>query len=414
MTKSMLASQSFGKVNKDANFAASSAAKDAIAKYGKEAVVDATLGVIYDEKLEFATLKTAEEVYRSLPAQELMAYAPISGLPAFREAAIEFCFQGHQPKGSYASAAATPGGTGGLHHVIMNYVERGEKYLIPDWHWGPYTTMGKEMGAEAVEYSLFDEKGLFNLNGINEKIDELVKCQTNTVVFFNTPAHNPTGYSLSKEDWKGITDHLRELARDESKKLIVLWDMAYTDYAGDPDEVREFLSCFDDMPENMLLMIAFSMSKSFLIYGMRSGALICCSSSKDVIAEFDGATAFSNRNTWSNGSRGAQALLAKIVGDPELRRKSDEERKAFRDMLIARGKQFNIEAEEAGLKTLPYKAGFFLVVPTDKPKELAERLYAENIFCATQGKGIRFTLSAVPSWQLRGVPAKIAKAINEI
>ena len=62
--------------------------------------------------------------------------------------------------------------------------------------------------------------------------------------------------------------------------------MAYIDYAGDPDEVRSFLKYFEDLPENILLAVAYSMSKSFLVYGMRSGALIGVSSSKTVAEEF--------------------------------------------------------------------------------------------------------------------------------
>ena len=55
-------------------------------------------------------------------------------------------------------------------------------------------------------YNLFDEEYRYNLNSIMEKTEELLKTQDNIVIIFNTPAHNPTGYSITLEDWK--TDRL--------------------------------------------------------------------------------------------------------------------------------------------------------------------------------------------------------------
>jgi aromatic-amino-acid transaminase len=98
---------------------------------------------------------------------------------------------------------------------------------------------------------------------------------------------------MSDGDWEEIMDYYRECAKDKSKKIIVLWDMAYMDYAGDPDELRTFLRNFENLPENILLAIAFSMSKSFLVYGMRSGALACLSSSQEVAEEFQQVNTFS-------------------------------------------------------------------------------------------------------------------------
>ena len=113
---SMVSSNAFGKGKPDPSFSSGLMAKDAIAKYGKENIVDATLGVVKNEEGDFATLPTVEAIYRSLPGSELCDYAPIAGLPDFREAAIEYAFQGHQPKGTYARCVAIPGGSGGIHH----------------------------------------------------------------------------------------------------------------------------------------------------------------------------------------------------------------------------------------------------------------------------------------------------------
>lgn len=411
---SMIAPSAKIKCKSDNSFRAALTAKEAIERYGIENVTEVTLGVVKDENGDFATLPTVEEIYRNLPGNELCDYAAIPGIPEFREATIEFTFQGHQPKGTYAKAIATPGGSGAIHHVIYNYVEKDEKYLIPDWCWGPYREMGVECGREYVQYKMFNENNEFDTAAIIEQSKELLKTQDGLVTFFNTPAHNPSGYTMTNEDWKALTDYYREAAEDKSKRIIVLWDMAYTDYAGDKDEVREFLKYFDDMPENMLLLVAFSMSKSFLIYGMRSGALIGVSTSKEVIDEFDCTITYSNRATWSNGSRGAQKVLAEVMADPALKERTDKERQEYADLIAKRAKIFCDEAKEVGLPILPYTAGFFVTLPSSDTFGLVEELKKDLIFSIPlDSGGARFAMSAVPSEKVPGLATKVMKRYVE-
>ena len=399
----MTASHAFGKGRPDPSFSSAGNAGAAIAKFGKENVVDATLGVLKDDEGNFLSLPTVEKIYRSLPADELMDYAPIEGLSAFLSAAREFMFQGHQPKGTYTSGVATMGGSGGIRHMIYNYVDEGETFLIPTWHWGPYREMATEYHRKWELYEMFDENDRFNLKGMKEKALEILAKQNTLMAIFNTPANNPSGYSMTDEDWKEITDFFRQCAKDESKKLIILWDMAYIDYAGDPHETRSFLKFFEDMPENILTAVAFSMSKAFSVYGMRGGALMCLTTSKEVADEFEQVNTYSNRTTWSNGARGVQKMLVDIMADSAVKEQIDKEREAARLMLANRAELFVKEAREVGLHILPYQSGFFITVPARDTAGLADKLAKRNIFVIPLARAIRFAISAVPTRQIPGL-----------
>lgn len=399
----MTASHAFGKGRPDPSFSSAGNAGAAIAKFGKENVVDATLGVLKDDEGNFLSLPTVEKIYRSLPADELMDYAPIEGLSAFLSAAKEFMFQGHQPKGTYTSGVATMGGSGGIRHMIYNYVDEGETFLIPTWHWGPYREMATEYHRKWELYEMFDENDRFNLKGMKEKALEILAKQNTLMAIFNTPANNPSGYSMTDEDWKEITDFFRQCAKDESKKLIILWDMAYIDYAGDPHETRSFLKFFEDMPENILTAVAFSMSKAFSVYGMRGGALMCLTTSKEVADEFEQVNTYSNRTTWSNGARGVQKMLVDIMADSAVKEQIDKEREAARLMLANRAELFVKEAREVGLHILPYQSGFFITVPARDTAGLADKLAKRNIFVIPLARAIRFAISAVPTRQIPGL-----------
>ena len=399
----MTASHAFGKGRPDPSFSSAGNAGAAIARFGKENVVDATLGVLKDDEGNFLSLPTVEKIYRSLPADELMDYAPIEGLSAFLSAAKEFMFQGHQPKGTYTSGVATMGGSGGIRHMIYNYVDEGETFLIPTWHWGPYREMATEYHRKWELYEMFDENDHFNLKGMKEKALEILAKQNTLMAIFNTPANNPSGYSMTDEDWKEITDFFRQCAKDESKKLIILWDMAYIDYAGDPHETRSFLKFFEDMPENILTAVAFSMSKAFSVYGMRGGALMCLTTSKEVADEFEQVNTYSNRTTWSNGARGVQKMLVDIMADSAVKEQIDKEREAARLMLANRAELFVKEAREVGLHILPYQSGFFITVPARATAGLADKLAKRNIFVIPLARAIRFAISAVPTRQIPGL-----------
>ncbi len=95
---------------------------------------------------------------------------------------------------------------------------------------------------------------------------EILEIQDRLVIIINTPAHNPTGYALSNEDWQQVVDCLSYVAPENRIALLV--DAAYIDFAGDEDKYREFLPILETLPANILPIIAYSMSKTF--YNLRN------------------------------------------------------------------------------------------------------------------------------------------------
>ena len=391
----------------DAVFAVLKRAKDAIAVLGKDKVINAVIGSIYDDEGRFVTLPSVNEYFRQIPAEEMMDYAPIAGLPDFLEAAIDYTFQDSKPENVFIKAVSTPGGTGAIRHSFFNYAEFGQKVLIPDWFWGPYRTIAEEHGIKVDTYVMFDKEYNFTLSSIKHKSEELLKVQDRLVIIFNTPGHNPTGYSMTEKDWLEVLKFYKECAKNKQKKIVLVLDIAYIDYVGKPSETRKFMKLLGGLPENILIIIAFSMSKSFTMYGMRSGALIGLSSSQEEAEEFSRINSYSSRGVWSNGTRGAQRLLTEVMKDPALRAKIDAERKKYRELIYRRADIFLKEAREIGLVTLPYHGGFFITVPAKDPKAAAEKLALDNIYVVPLKMGLRLAVCALPTYQIPGLAAKI-------
>ena len=393
----------------DKIFGINSRAKAMIAEEGKEKVVNATIGALLDDDGELIVLSSVNDVFKKLSPKEFAEYAPISGTPEFKKAVKQDALRGYEPKG-FVEASATPGGTGAIRNTIANYTDRGDSVLVADWYWSPYGTIAAEQGRKVETFTFFNDERKFNAEDFRAKAESLLSKQQRLVIILNTPAHNPTGYSLTTEDWNNVKTVLESLPAD--KKITLLVDTAYIDFAGDEEEYRSFLPILEEMPENVLTLISHSLSKAYTLYGMRCGALICLAKTEEIAEEFKRVCEFSSRASWSNCARAPQAILSKIYSDPELKAKVFEERQGYREMLLRRGRAFEKAAAECGLEMVPFDAGFFASIPCSNPDEVAARLEKEGIFLVPLAKGLRVSVASVSEEVCCSLPARILAAMK--
>ena len=394
----------------DKIFGISSRAKAAIAEKGKDNVISGTIGALLDDDGKLVVLQSVDDVFRSLKPVDYAEYAPIGGTQPFREAVKKAAFGNNVPEG-YIEAVATPGGTGSIRNVISNYSEPGDKVLTSDWHWAPYGTISGEIGRSIATFELFTEDGTFNADSFRAASAALLAEQNSLVIILNTPAHNPTGYSLTDEDWDKVIDILTEEAKC-GKAIALLVDSAYIDFAGDENKYRSFMPGLARLPENVISIVAYSLSKTFTLYGARCGAMICVAKTPEIAEEFKRVAEYSSRGSWSNSAKIAQVILSRIYGDPELLDKVNQERKIYRDMLAARGRAFSEAAVECGLKIVPYDAGFFVSVPCDDPDGISRKLEERDVFLVPLAKGIRVSVASLPEETCRKLPAIIKEVMD--
>jgi aromatic-amino-acid transaminase len=388
-------------------------AKDLASKIGKENVINSTIGSLLDDEGNLLVLPTVVEILRGLKPVEYADYAPIAGVPAFLESAKKSAFGEYFPEG-YMDVIATPGGTGSIRSTIQNYSKRFDKVLTTDWYWSPYHTIAGELERTIETFAMFDEKGNFNITSLEKKMTEMLKTQDSLIFLFNAPAHNPTGYNPSLEEWDSIVDLLKEKAKDLTKKIIFFVDIAYIHYAGDAKESRKFLPKLGSFPDNVLVIFGFSMSKAYTLYGMRSGASICLSQNKAIVEEFNMVSMYSNRGTWSNGTRPAMLTLAKIHEDKTLYDKVIAERAGFSQLLDSRCKGFFETANQVGLKACPFDAGFFITIPCLRVDEVINQLQSNGIFTVPMDGGIRIAISAIKESEGRKLATTLAGIIKNL
>lgn len=397
----------------DKIFGISQLAKKMAQSEGTDKVINATVGSLLDDDGNLVILSSVVNVLKNLTPVDYADYAPIAGTPDFKEDVKKAAFGNYKPK-AYTEAIATPGGTGAIRNTIQNYSKRGDQVLTSDWYWSPYSTIAQEIERTITTFTLFDEKGGFNAASFDEKVKELLAKQDNLVIIINTPAHNPTGYSYSLDDWDKVIGTITKASEDKTKKITLLVDVAYIDFAGDGDEYRKFLPKLEDLPLNILVIIGYSLSKGFTMYGMRCGAMICMTSDKEIADEFRIVCSFSCRGSWSNCTKASQVTLSNIYADKELLAQVTTEREAYCKMLVSRGKTFQNAANDIGLKTLPFDSGFFVTVPCDNAEEVGKELQKVGIFTVPIGKGLRVSVASISEARCAMLPEKILKAIQTV
>lgn len=412
---SVLAKHTQGKGGPDKIFRISGMAKERAAVVGKQNITNATTGAFLDGDGHLITLKTVEDTVKEIPFTEAAEYATIEGSPEFIQAAIDAAFREYRPD-AYIDGVATPGGTGGIHHALQNYLDDGDTALTMDRYWAAYKSICRETNRNFDTFVMFDENNNFNVQGCIAKLREYAEKQTNVFLILNTPANNPTGYNVKKEEWQAIMEELTAIANNGKNNVVLLADIAYIDFAA--PESRQFFQLFNRLPENFLVLVAFSMSKGYTMYGYRLGCLLCVSSSKQEVEDFIAINKFSSRATWSNCSRLGMLVMEKINQDPERKAAFRAEQEQLRLSLLKRAELFVKEADEIGLKVCPFDSGFFITVPTVKAEEVAAELRKKDLFVVPLGDGanagLRIALCAIPEEKITGVPKKIKEALDAV
>jgi aromatic-amino-acid transaminase len=194
--------------------------------------------------------------------------------------------------------------------------------------------------------------------------------------------------------------------------IAVVLDAAYAAF-GRPGAMRTALDALETLCDRVLVLHAWSASKSFTHYGLRVGALLAvvpdAAERRDVAA----ALAFACRGTWSNCNRGGMHAVTRLLTDPALRRQVDAERTELTDLLGTRVDAFNAAARPAGLAFPRYDGGFFVTVFVDRPDRVAARMREEGVFVVPVDGGVRVGVCSLRAADVLRLVGSLAKAAAE-
>ncbi len=273
--------------------------------------INLTVGVFKDEQGRTPILESVRIAERRIiEHQKTKSYLPIEGGADFNRAVIDVVF-GDAIDPARVSAAHTPGGTGALRagaDTIVRHFPNTRIWLSnPTWanHIAVFQAAG--MHPHLYTYLNHDRTGL-DFDGMMKDLSE--RGAAGDFVCLHVCCHNPTGIDPTPDQWRAISELMAE------KKMIPWLDFAYQGFGdGLVEDAAALRTLMTHHPE---MVICSSFSKNFGLYSERVGALLMVSGTPASTPAVLSQMRTSIRTNYSNPPRHGEAIVATILGDPEL------------------------------------------------------------------------------------------------
>ncbi len=276
--------------------------------------VNLGVGVYFGEDGKMPLLQCVQKAEQWLVEKPAARnYLPIDGIAAYDNAVKGLVF-GTDSEVVQSGRVATIqglGGTGGL-KVGADFLRKllpQAKVLISDPSWENHRGIFTNAGFTVQTYAYYDaaKRGI-DFEGM---LASLNAAESGTIVLLHACCHNPTGYDLSLAQWDRVIEVI------QARQLTPFLDMAYQGFghgiAEDGAVVGKFVAA------GLLFFISTSFSKSFNLYGERVGALSVLCADKDEADRVLSQLKIVIRTNYSNPPTHGGAVVATVLGNPELR-----------------------------------------------------------------------------------------------
>ena len=368
--------------------------------------VNLGVGVYYDDngKLPLLDCVRAAE-HAMMEAPKARGYLPIDGIVAYGAAVKGLVFGADSEpvqSGRVATVQAL-GGTGGLKlgADFLKHLNPDAKVLISDPSWENHRALFSNAGFTVETYPYYDaaKRGV-NFDGM---LAALNAAAAGTIIVLHACCHNPTGYDITAAQWDQV------VAAVKAKKLTPFLDMAYQGFGHGIREDGAAIGKF--VAAGLSFFVSTSFSKSFSLYGERVGALSVLCENKEEADRVLSQLKIVIRTNYSNPPIHGGAVVAAVLGNPELRALWEKELgemrvriKQMRNLLVEKLKAAGVKQD---MSFITSQIGMFSY--SGLTKDQMVRLRNEfGVYGTDTG---RMCVAALNSKNIDYVCASIAKVI---
>ena len=307
--------------------------------------VNLGVGVYFDDNGKLPLLKCVQQAEASLmKTPTARGYLPIDGIAAY-DAAVKGLVFGADSEPVKSGRVATIqglGGTGGLKigADFLRHLLPHAKVLISDPSWENHRALFTQAGFTVETYAYYDaaKRGV-NFDGM---LASLQAAPAGTIVLLHACCHNPTGYDITPAQWDQVISVI------QARGLTPFLDMAYQGFgegiAEDGAVVGKFVA------SGLTFLVSTSFSKSFSLYGERVGALSVLCTNKEECDRVLSQLKIMVRTNYSNPPIHGGAVVAAVLGNPELRAQWEEELAEMRVRIKAMRQKLVDALKAAGVK----------------------------------------------------------------
>jgi aspartate/methionine/tyrosine aminotransferase len=254
--------------------------------------------------------------------------------------------------------------THGLSVTAEMWIDEDDVILLPDKIWGNYTLVFTVLhGAEIQQYPLFSPQGGFNLHGFEDAVQARAREGKKIVIILNFP-NNPTGYTPTEAEGKGIVKIILDAA-EKGSNMVVLLDDAYFGLFYDEHIMRESLFAFLAGAHPRIMAIKLdAATKEIYVWGLRVGFVtygtVFKGNAEDAYGALEKKTAGAVRGTISNSPHLSQSIVLGALNSEHF---SEEKEDKYRIMRKRAEKVTEVLAKETyrdAWDVYPFNSGYFM------------------------------------------------------
>ncbi|OOF98209.1 hypothetical protein ASPCADRAFT_205471 [Aspergillus carbonarius ITEM 5010] len=273
-------------------------------------------------------------------------YAGITGIPSFTKAAAELAYGSDSAvlKDDRLVITQTISGTGALRiggAFLQRFYPHAKKVYLPNPSWANHGAVFKDSGLEVDKYRYYNKDTIgLDFEGL---IADIKAAPENSIILLHACAHNPTGVDPTEEQWRQISDVMKE------KGHFAFFDMAYQGFAsGNAD--RDAFAPRHFVKEGHNIALCQSFAKNMGLYGERVGAFSLVCESVEEKKRVESQIKILIRPFYSNPPIHGARVASAIMNDPELNQQWLGEVKGMADRIIEMRSLLRKNLEELGSK----------------------------------------------------------------
>ena len=180
--------------------------------------------------------------------------------------------------------------------------------FIPQPTWANHKQTFERAGLNVGSYPYFDFKThRFDFDGM---CDAIRNMPPKSCILLHACCHNPTGTDPNLEQWKALCDLIKK------QQLIPFFDVAYHGFGEDLDTDAQAIRLF--IQEQQEMLIAYSFSKNFSLYGERVGFLTCVTTNQTATALVGSQIKNIIRGNYSNPPLHGASIVSTILKSHDL------------------------------------------------------------------------------------------------
>jgi aromatic-amino-acid transaminase len=155
--------------------------------------------------------------------------------------------------------------------------------------------------------------------------DAIARLPARSIVLLHACCHNPTGVDLNRTQWDELIGLLA------ARGVIPYLDLAYQGFGDGIDEDAYAVRAMADA--GLAFFVANSFSKSMSVYGERCGALSAVCPTRTEAELVLGQLKFTVRRNYSSPPLHAAAIVARVLGEADLRARWEGELAQMRERI---------------------------------------------------------------------------------